>query len=116
MDNGDIRGPSVAKLGKQEWGFYVKDTWKVTGRLPLECGLRYDYSTYHEDQYGRFPTLSTTTPDPSAGGLPGAAIYEGSFSGRCNCSFAHNYLWAFGSRLGVACQIDPPPWFAEEAD
>jgi hypothetical protein len=106
VDNGNIRQPAVAKLGKQEWGFYVQDSWKLTKKLTLELGLRYDYSTYQKEQYGRFGTLSASVPDPSAGGQPGAVIYEGSLPGRCNCSFAHNYPWAFGPRAAFAYQIN----------
>ena len=39
--------------------------------------------------------------NPTAGGHPGGVIYEAS----CNCSFARNYPYAFGPRLGVAYQI-----------
>ena len=35
------------------------------------------------------------------GGYPGGVIYEAT----CHCSFAHNYPYAFGPRLGVAYQI-----------
>jgi len=106
VDNGNIRVPAVARLGNSQWGFYAQDTWKVTRRFTLDYGLRYDYSTYQKEQYGRLPNFSATTPDPSAGGLPGTAIYEGSGPGQCGCSFAHNYPYAFGPRLGLAYQID----------
>jgi hypothetical protein len=69
-------------------------------------GLRWDYGTYQKEQYGRYPSFSPTTPNPSAGGLPGGVIFEGYGPGRCNCDFAKNYRYAFGRRLGVAYQID----------
>jgi hypothetical protein len=97
--------PAVSRLGNQQWGAYAQDSWKVTRKLTLDYGLRYDYSTYQKEEYGRMANFSPTTPNPSAGGLPGAAIYEGSLPGRCNCDFAHNYPWAFGPRLGFAYQI-----------
>ncbi len=103
VDNANIRVPAVSRLGNQQWGFYAQDSWKVTHRLTLDYGLRYDYSTYQKEQYGRQGNFAATTPNPSAGGLPGAVIYEGT----CNCSFAHNYPWAFGPRLGFAYQILP---------
>ena len=101
VDTGNVKVPAVAKMGKSQFGFFAQDTWKVTRKLTLDYGLRYDYSTYPKEQYGRIPTLSPTTPDPSAGNRLGAAIYEAN----CNCSFAKNYPLAFGPRLGVAYQI-----------
>jgi outer membrane receptor protein involved in Fe transport len=32
-------------------GFYAQDSWKVTRKLTLDLGLRYDYSTYYTEQY-----------------------------------------------------------------
>jgi hypothetical protein len=107
VDSANIRVPAVSRLGNQQWGAYAQDSWKVTRKFTLDYGLRYDYSTYQHEQYGRMADFSSTTPNPSAGGLPGAAIYEGSLPGRCNCSFAKNYPWAFGPRLGFAYQITP---------
>jgi hypothetical protein len=107
VDSANIRVPAVARLGNQQWGFFAQDTWKVTRKFTLDYGLRYDYSNYQHEQYGRQANLSTTLANPSAGGHPGAAIYEGSLPGRCNCSFAHNYPWAFGPRLGFAYQFLP---------
>ena len=95
------------RLGKHQIGLFAQDTWKVTRKLTLDYGLRYDYQTYQREQYGRLPNFSPTTPNPSAGGLPGAVIFEGDGPGRCNCSFAKNYPWAFGPRLGIAYQLQP---------
>ncbi|HSP70502.1 MAG TPA: TonB-dependent receptor, partial [Bryobacteraceae bacterium] len=98
---------TTPRMGKKQFGLYVQDTWKVSRKLTLDYGLRYDYSTYLREQYGRAPEFSATTPNPSAGGRLGAAIYDGSSGpGRCNCDIAHNYPYAFGPRLGVAYQLD----------
>src|SRR5262249_27695703 len=82
-------------------------SWKVTRKLTLDYGMRYDYSTYLREQHGRLAQFSPTTPNPSAGGLHGAVIFEGDDPGHCNCDFAKNYPWAFGPRLGVAYQFAP---------
>jgi hypothetical protein len=105
VNSANIRVPAVSRLGNQQWGIYAQDSWKLTRKFTLDYGLRYDYSSYQKEQYGREANFSPTTPNPSAGGHLGAAIYEGSLPGRCNCSFAHNYPWAFGPRLGLAYQL-----------
>jgi hypothetical protein len=100
---GNIHPPSETRLGKSEWAGYIQDSWKVTRKFTLDYGLRYDYSTYFQEQFGRASDFSPNTPDPSAGGHPGAVIYQAN----CNCAFAHNYPWAFGPRLGAAYQVTP---------
>ena len=90
------------RLGSHQLGLYAQDSWKVSRRLTLDLGLRWDYQTYLKEQYGRFQNNSPSTPNPTVGGLPGAGIYEAT----CHCQFAHNYPYAFGPRVGVAFQID----------
>jgi hypothetical protein len=95
------------KLGNHSLGFYAQDTWKVTRKLTLDLGLRYDFQTYLREQYNRMQEVSWTTPNPTVGGLLGSGIYEGSGPGaHCNCSFSHNYKFAFGPRVGAAYQIN----------
>jgi hypothetical protein len=107
VDTISISRLTTPRMGKKQLGLYAQDTWKVTRKLTLDYGLRYDYSTYLREQYGRAPEFSPTTPNPAVGGRLGAAIYDGSSGpGRCNCDIAHNYPFAFGPRLGVAYQIN----------
>ena len=95
------------KLGNHSMGFYAQDTWKVTRKLTLDLGLRYDFQTYLREQYNRMQEISWSTPNPTVGGLLGSGIYEGSGGGaHCNCAFSHNYPFAFGPRLGAAYQIN----------
>jgi hypothetical protein len=94
------------RLGKKQWGAYAQDSWKVTRKFTLDYGLRYDYSTYLQESYGRAPSFSRTATHPLAG-LPGAAIYDGDGPKQCNCTISHNYPWAFAPRLGAAYQITP---------
>ena len=80
---------------------YLQDSWKVSRKLTLDYGVRWDYGTYQKEQFGRYGDFSATVPNPSASGRPGALIYEAN----CNCQFAHNYPYAIGPRLGGAYQI-----------
>jgi hypothetical protein len=107
VNNGTVNPPVDLKTGKQFWGFYTQDTWKVTRKFTLDYGLRYDYATYPREQYGRMPTASLAVANPTAGGHPGGILYEAT----CNCKFAKNYPLAFGPRVGVAYQITPKTVF-----
>jgi hypothetical protein len=101
-----ISNLTTPRTGKKQFGLYAQDTWKVTRKFTLDYGLRYDYSTYLREQYGRAPQFSPTAANPAAGGLPGAAIYDGTGPGRCNCDIAKNYPFAAAPRLGAAYQIN----------
>jgi hypothetical protein len=103
VDTATVNPPSTARFGKQQWGFYAQDSWKVTRKLTLDLGLRYDYSTWYQEQYGRAPNLAPTLANPSAGGHPGAVIYQAT----CRCDFAKNYPWGIGPRFGFAYQVLP---------
>ena len=107
VNNGVVNPPADLKTGKQFWGFYAQDSWKVTRRLTLDYGLRYDYDTYPREQYGRMPSVSLAVANPTVGGRPGGVVYEAT----CNCKFARNYPYAFGPRVGVAYQITPKTVF-----
>ena len=96
---------TATRLGSHQIGLFAQDSWKVTRKLTLDYGLRYDYQTYLKEQYGRMADASLSTFNPTVGRM-GAIVYEGYGSGRCNCQLSHNYPYAFGPRLGVAYQIN----------
>lgn len=96
------------RQGNQEWGLYIQDSWKVTRKMTVDYGLRWDYATQYKEQYNRLGQFSPTAPNPSAGGAPGGTI----FANTCNCPFYRSpYPFALGPRLGVAYQIDPKTVF-----
>ena len=105
VDTGYISVPSSIRLGSNGASFFAQDSWKVTRKLTLDYGLRYDWSTYLRANHGHMPNASVSTPNPGTGGLPGGIIFEGDGPGRCNCRFAHNYPFAFGPRVGLAYQM-----------
>jgi Carboxypeptidase regulatory-like domain/TonB dependent receptor len=97
-----VDAPADTRFGKKQWGFFAQDNWKITRKMTLDYGLRYDYSLTPTEQYGRLPNVNFELANPSAGGRPGAIVYEAT----CNCSFSKNYPFAFGPRIGLAYQIN----------
>jgi outer membrane receptor protein involved in Fe transport len=98
-----IQDPQWRRLA---WGAYVQDTWKVTRKLTVDYGLRWDNQEAGHEIWDRAGTLGFQTPNPSAGGRLGGMVYSGYGQGRCNCNFTPRYNYAFGPRLGVAYQMD----------
>jgi hypothetical protein len=97
-----VNAPIAAETAKFQTAIYLQDTWKITRKLTLDYGLRWDYGTYQSEQYGRVASFSPTVPNPAASGRLGAKSYEAT----CGCNFSHPYPYAIGPRLGVAYQID----------
>jgi hypothetical protein len=95
--------PANTRGGRGFYAWFAQDTWKITRRLTLDYGIRWDLFTYPREQYGRSPDFSPTLANPTAGGHPGATIYEAN----CNCRFAKNYPWAYAPRVGVSYQVAP---------
>ncbi len=91
-----------------DWAVFVQDSWKVTRKLTLDYGLRWDLFGVETEQYNRWAQFSETVPNALAGGHPGSTI----FANTCNCSFYQPaYPFALAPRVGVAYQIDPKTVF-----
>jgi hypothetical protein len=98
--------PVDARMFKQQWALFIQDSWKVTRKLTVDYGLRWDYATAAQEEHGRSANLGLI-PNPAAGGRIGAAVFEAT----CGCTFVSNYPYAIGPRLGVAYQLDPKTVF-----
>lgn len=106
-DSGSVSNYVTPNYYKHALSFFAQDTWRVRNNLTLDYGLRWDYQQYPYEHKMRRSMFSPDVPNPSAGGLPGAMIYEGSGAGTCNCNFVETWPWGFGPRLGVSYQLDP---------
>jgi hypothetical protein len=104
MDGLNASAITDTRLGRHSLGFFAQDSWKVTRKLSLELGVRWDYSTLLEEEHGRMQSANFQMPNPnlipadSTTPLNGLVVYQKQYN--------QNYPWAFGPRLGVAYQID----------
>ena len=107
VDNGTVQPAQDLQWRNRRWGLYLQDTYRVTNKLTLDYGLRWDLQTMGHEIWNRDSMFGPSVANPSAGGLKGGFVYEGFGTGRCNCYFTNPYPYAVGPRLGFAYQIDP---------
>ena len=77
--SGMAERPSVANKS-METSFFIQDTWRITSRLTLNMGLRYEFSTPYTERYNREQfTLLHLRQRPQYPGVAG-----GEFPGRAD--------------------------------
>jgi outer membrane receptor protein involved in Fe transport len=88
---------------------YVQDDWRVTPKLTLNLGVRYDLETPRTERYNRLNYFDRDVVSPLAAvtglDLRGGLIYVG-----VNGNSRHQYDWDttnFSPRIGFAYQITP---------
>ena len=106
-DSATVNAPQDPQLRQIGFAAYAQDNWKVTPKLTLDYGVRWDYQTALSELWNRMASFAPTVVNPSAGGLLGGFAYQGYGPGRCNCSgFSKAYPFAFQPRLGAAYRVN----------
>ena len=116
-----LETPRLVRQVYQYFGGYFQDDWKVTPRLTLNLGLRYEYTTpvgggafinlktWEDLSAGTlagFMNFDPTVPNPGAGGRLGAVIFSGDGPGRTPGSLFDAYKKAWAPRLGLAYRLN----------
>ena len=85
---------------------WVNDEYKVTDKLTLTLGLRLDYQFARTEMHNQYSTFDPNTPNPGAGGIPGAMIFAGSGTGRAGTrTFEKPDVNSWGPRIGFAYRL-----------
>ncbi len=73
-DSGQI--DTLRFIGQQFYYFggFFQDDWRVTPKLVLELGVRWDGNLPPTGLNNRWTDFGPTTPNPAAGGIPGAVL------------------------------------------
>lgn len=85
---------------------WINDEFKVTDKLTLTLGLRFDYQFARTERQDQYSTFDPNTPNPGAGGIPGALIFAGEGQNRSGRrKFETPARDAWGPRVGFAYRL-----------
>src|SRR5579885_27042 len=94
----------------QEWPYfsgYFQDDYRISPKLTVNVGIRWETSLPPVEAKDRFTDLGPTTPNPGAGGRPGALLFAGTGQGRVGSrSLADSYWKAVGPHVGFAYSLN----------
>jgi hypothetical protein len=90
-----------------DYSGYFQDNWKITPRLTLNLGIRYEVPIgWHIPGGNGYSHVDIKVPNPGAGGRPGALVFSGTGPGRLGVKrFYPTDFSNIGPRLGFAYQL-----------
>ena len=101
---GGFRYPDDTAFHWPYYAWYAQDDFKVTPKLTINVGLRYEIPVPKEERHLHNSNFCPTCPATAFGGIPGAMVYAGQAGAPTH--FGQTRMNALGPRLGVAYQIN----------
>ena len=98
-----IHTPRRVEMTWRYHAMYFQDDWRVTPRLTVNLGLRYEFNLPALNGGGKCADFDPTVPNPGASGRLGALVFCGEGPGRTGkASIPAGWYNGFGPRLGLS--------------
>lgn len=89
-------------------GFYAQDDWRITPKLTLNLGVRYEFTLPPVDTQDQYSDFTPDRPNPAVNNYPGALRFAGFGPGRENRrSLVDGWYKGIGPRIGLAYALNP---------
>ncbi|PYV44213.1 MAG: hypothetical protein DMG06_07430 [Acidobacteria bacterium] len=85
---------------------FVQDDFKITPRLSMSYGVRFEVPLPLSEQYDRLSALDLSLPNPGAGGRPGALAFAGFGPGHTGKKRFADTHYDWSPRIGLAYQVN----------
>ena len=94
----------------QQWrshSMYFQDDWKITPKLTLNLGVRYEFTQPPVEQLDKWSDFTPNKPNPGADGRLGALRFAGFGPGRENSrTLVDGWYGGIGPRVGLAYSLN----------
>jgi hypothetical protein len=92
----------------QSFAIYAEDVFKISSRLTISVGLRYELPFYVREREGIISFMDRSRLNPAAGNRPGALVFLGDGDGRTGSNeIIPPYRLGFSPRLAITYSLDP---------
>ena len=109
---GDANGGGTETIREIEqvypyYGFYVQDDWRLTPKLTLNLGVRYEFTQPPIELLDQYSDFTPDRPNPAVNNYPGSLRFAGFGPGREDArSLLGGWYGGIGPRLGIAYALD----------
>ncbi|MGH9722808.1 MAG: TonB-dependent receptor [Bryobacteraceae bacterium] len=103
---GAIHTPRRVGMRWRYHAMYFQDDWRVTPRLTLNLGLRYEFNLPVINADSQCADFDPTVPNPGASGRLGALVFCGTGAGRIGReTIPPGWYRGFGPRFGLSWRV-----------